>query len=271
MNTRSCDISSLWGDGYKIPWNDPAFSARILKEHLSQAHDLASRKRAFVETQSAWIADHFPVPKPTVLDLGCGPGLYAQILASRCARYVGLDFSPASIDHARRNGPANGEFRLADVTEADFGGPFNLVMMLYGEFNVFPPAQARALLAKAHDALAPGGLLLVERQRFAAVRDVGRGADSEVRAPGGGLFADAPYVCLTENRWFEEEGVAQQRFFVRVEGRTEPLRYRSTTKAWTGEEMAALLREAGLCGVTVHPDWPQPGGDMALVTARKPS
>jgi SAM-dependent methyltransferase len=269
MKNRLYDITSLWDDGYKIPWNDPAFSARILKEHLSQAHHLASRKLSVVEAQSAWIAARFPAPEPAALDLGCGPGLYARQLAPRCRRYVGLDFSPASIVHARQHGPANCEFRLADVTEADFGGPFDLVMMLYGEFNVFSPAQARRLLAKAHAALAPGGLLLIERQRFEAVRSVGLGQAVEVRAPEGGLFADEPYVCLTENDWFEEQGVARQRFQVRIDGRAEPVSYRSTTKAWTGNEMAVLLGEAGFSGVRSHADWPQPDDAMALVSARK--
>jgi SAM-dependent methyltransferase len=269
MKNRLYDIVSLWDDGYKIPWNDPAFSARILKEHLSQEHHMASRKLSEVEAQSAWIAARFPAPEPVALDLGCGPGLYARRLAQLCRRYVGLDFGPASIAYARQHGRANCEFRLADLNEADFGGPFDLAMMLYGEFNVFSPVQARGLLAKAHAALAPGGLLLVERQRFEAVRSVGLAKPAETRAPEGGLFADQPYVCLTENDWFEEEGVARQRFLVRIDGRAEPVAYRSTTKAWTGNEMAALLREAGFCGVQSHADWPQPDDSMALVSARK--
>ena len=33
-----------WAEGEKIPWNDPEFSRRMLKEHLSQKHDAASRR-----------------------------------------------------------------------------------------------------------------------------------------------------------------------------------------------------------------------------------
>lgn len=269
MKNRLFDTASLWDDGYKIPWNDPAFSARILKEHLSQEHHLASRKRSVIEAQSAWIAARFPAPEPAVLDLGCGPGLYAGHLAPRCRCYIGLDFSPASIAYAREHAPARAEFRLADVTEAEFDGPHDLVMMLYGEFNVFSPAQARALLVRAFAALAPGGLLLVERQRFAAVRAVGQGPTVEVRAPEGGLFADEPYVCLTENDWFAEEGVARQRFLVRIEGRAEPVLYRSTTKAWTEAELAALMTGAGFEDITAHADWPAPDDSLALISARK--
>ena len=34
-----------WEEGDNIPWDDPDFSRRMLKEHLAQSHHLASRKR----------------------------------------------------------------------------------------------------------------------------------------------------------------------------------------------------------------------------------
>lgn len=277
MKNRIYDITpgppaaaSLWDGKYKIPWNDPAFSARILKEHLSQEHELASRTSAFIEAQAAWIAARFPRPEPAVLDLGCGPGLYAQLLAGGCDRYIGLDFSPAAIDHARRTvDHLNCGFRLDDVTEAPFDGPYDLVMMLYGEFNVFSPNQARGLLAKAYAAMTPGGLLLIERHRTETVRTMGSAAAVQVDAPSGGLFSDDPYVCLTESFWYEEQGVFLQRFTVREEGREVPTVYRSTTKAWTRAEMAGMLNEAGFVSVTEHPDWPVPDSSLTLVSATK--
>ena len=38
-----------WVEGEKIPWNDPAFSERMLAEHLCQAHDAASRRKEKIE------------------------------------------------------------------------------------------------------------------------------------------------------------------------------------------------------------------------------
>ena len=40
-----------WAEGEKIPWNEPGFSARMLKDHLNQNHDLASRRLEKVEQQ----------------------------------------------------------------------------------------------------------------------------------------------------------------------------------------------------------------------------
>ena len=37
------DYEDIWAGRYKIPWDEPGFSRRMLKEHLNQAHDLASR------------------------------------------------------------------------------------------------------------------------------------------------------------------------------------------------------------------------------------
>lgn len=37
-----------WQEGEKIPWHDPDFSRRMLREHLSQKHDAACHRYAGV-------------------------------------------------------------------------------------------------------------------------------------------------------------------------------------------------------------------------------
>ena len=49
---------AAWAEGDNIPWNDPAFSERMLREHLSQDHDLASRRLATIDRQVDWIHRH---------------------------------------------------------------------------------------------------------------------------------------------------------------------------------------------------------------------
>jgi hypothetical protein len=90
-----------WAEGDNIPWNDPAFSARMLQEHLSQEHDAASRRWGKIDAQVAWIHEHLLGGKPTrILDLGCGPGLYASRLARLGHSCVGIDWGPADKAHA---------------------------------------------------------------------------------------------------------------------------------------------------------------------------
>jgi SAM-dependent methyltransferase len=259
---------SLWDGAYKIPWNDPAFSARMLAEHLSQDHDLASRRAGSVAAQAAWLAGLVPGRGGRVLDLGCGPGLYAPHLTRLGHAYLGVDFGPASVAHARRTAavPGRCQFVLGDVLEADLGGPHALAMMLYGELNVFPPRDALRLLRRARAALAPGGVVAVEFQRADAVREAG-GALSWHTAPSG-LFSDAPHLCLVRGHWFEAEQTAVQCFHV-LDAATGGLRtYRSTTRAYAEGELLALLARAGFDDAELRPDWPEESGSLGLAIAR---
>ena len=59
-----------WAGGGKIPWHDPAFSGRMLREHLSQEHDRASRRFEAIEKHVSWIhgsvKDTQPLASPWV-------------------------------------------------------------------------------------------------------------------------------------------------------------------------------------------------------------
>jgi tRNA (uracil-5-)-methyltransferase TRM9 len=61
----------------------------------------------------------------TILDLGCGSGALGRELARRGHRgaYLGLDFSPALLEEARRRSMGAAlSFRLADLTSLDWDG-----------------------------------------------------------------------------------------------------------------------------------------------------
>lgn len=64
------------------------------------------------------ICDHLmEVRASSVLDLGCGPGQFAQYLRSRMAiPYVGLDFSQVAIERANQRGIADARFAVFDIT-----------------------------------------------------------------------------------------------------------------------------------------------------------
>jgi len=257
-----------WAGEHKIPWHDKDFSRRMLREHLDQSHDLASRNTGRIKEQAAWIRDHAPTPC-RILDLGCGPGLYAPHLARFAQRYLGLDFGPASIDHARRFAdPGRIEFRLADLTETDFGGPHDLALLLYGEMNVFPPEDCLDILTRARRSLDPGGMVMVEVHSEAAVRTLGSGRSWQ--AAQSGLFSDRPSLCLVEGHWFENQRLAQQIFQV-VDLETGGLTtYRSTTQSYSNEGYQDLLKQAGFVDPGVRTGWPAGTSDLFMLTARRP-
>lgn len=52
-----------------------------------------------------------------VLDAGCGPGLYAQLLIERGATVVAVDVSPRMVEHAKARTGGRAEVRVADLAQ----------------------------------------------------------------------------------------------------------------------------------------------------------
>jgi SAM-dependent methyltransferase len=265
-----------WAEGDNIPWNEPGFSQRMLSEHLTQDHDMASRRSATIDAQVAWIHSEILGGRPSrVLDLGCGPGLYASRLARLGHRCLGIDYSPASIRYAREQAAATAaagaqDFVLADLREADYGGPFDLAMQVFGEINVFKPLDARLILAKAARALAPGAALLLEVHEHATVAALGKGGSSWHASPGG-LFSPKPYLCLEEAHWDPESAAATIRYGIvdAATGRVE--HFAQSLQAYTEEGYARLLEDSGFAGIEFLPGFgaaPRTEG-LVLVAARK--
>jgi len=242
-----------WAEGEKIPWNDPEFSRRMLKEHLSQKHDAASRRKRIIRKQVDWI--HGTVlggKKSRVLDLGCGPGLYTAALAGLGHACCGIDFSPASVEYAVKHSPEACTYTLGDIRTTGFGSGYDLVMLIFGEFNVFRPRDATLILQNSFAALGSGGKLLLEIQTFDAVYEMGNqpatwySADNE-------LFADEPHLCLMESFWNEDQQATIERYYIVDATSGGVSRYASTTQAYSEETLVSMLTGAGFQNVEIFP------------------
>ncbi|QIJ06176.1 class I SAM-dependent methyltransferase [Shewanella chilikensis] len=229
----------------KIPWNDADFSQRMLENHLSQEHDWASRKLAVIERQVDWLCSQL-APGAQVLDLGCGPGFYTQLLAKRGFCCTGVDFSPASITYAQQQAQAAGldiDYQLLDVRSYRPTKKFDFIMMTFGELNVFSAADAKSLLKHCANWLTPNGKLLVEVHSFDEVKRQGQ-AEPSWQRQSQGLFLDAPHLLLTEHAWDEALQTSSTLFWV-IEENGKVTRFGSRIQAWQDGEYLQLLNECG--------------------------
>ncbi len=244
-----------WGHGDNIPWSDPEFSERMLREHLSPDHDLASRRQQVIDQQVTWIHEQVLRSHPTrVLDLCCGPGLYGVRLAKYGHQYVGIDYSPASIAYAARES-AGGDpctFIEGDIRQVDYGSGYGLVMMTYGEFNVFRPADIEPILGKVRAALEPGGLILLEPHSREAVVSIGEG-DRTWEALDSGLFSDRPHLYLQQAHWDEPSQAATREFLVIDAASGDVARHAVSYQAYSDAEYRTLLTDQGFGDITFYP------------------
>jgi SAM-dependent methyltransferase len=245
-----------WAEGEKIPWNEPGFSRRMLYEHLSQEHDWASRRAKTIQKQVEWIHREVLSGRPArILDLGCGPGLYTSRLAELGHACSGVDFSPASIEYARefaQKADLRCVYELNDIRAAELNSGYDLVMFVFGEFNVFTPEDARQILKKAHAAIRAGGSLVLEVHTFEAIQEIGMQPGSWYSCESG-LFSDRPHLCLQENFWDERLSVATQRYFIVDAHTSQVTRYASSTQAYTQDQYGRLLEQCGFHAVAFYP------------------
>lgn len=101
-------------------------------------------------------------PAGRLLDVGCGPGLLAHLLARAgfAGEYVGLDPDPRKVERARRwlaESPSR-RFAAGSVEDAPKGS-FSQVAVVDVLYLV-PPDQRDLFLSRAVRALAPGGMLV---------------------------------------------------------------------------------------------------------------
>ena len=98
--------------------------------------------------------------KAKVLDAGCGAGIpVAQILSERFT-VIGVDFSEAQIELARKNVP-NISFLCQDITQLDFqDGTFDAICSYYAIIHI-PRQEHQSLFLNFHRILKPGGLALL--------------------------------------------------------------------------------------------------------------
>jgi SAM-dependent methyltransferase len=262
---------NTWRGAYKIPWDDPDFSRRMLAEHLAQGHDMASRRADWIDKQVAWIHNTLLKGKPSsILDLGCGPGFYSHRLATRGHQCLGIDFGPASIEYAQQHNPDESQcnFTLGDIRRVAFGGPYDLAMILYGELNVFSPAEVSEILCKVQASLRPKGRLIIEIQTPEAVERVGRSTPSEQQSESG-LFSDQPHQCRIESQWLPEQNVAVQTFSVSEATSRQMQIYRNTTQAWPDCDLVALLAKVGFYEAAQCNGWPCNLGELKLWVAHR--
>jgi ubiquinone/menaquinone biosynthesis C-methylase UbiE len=248
------EIPEPWSEGEKIPWDDPKFSRRMLREHLSQDHDAASRRIPIIDQHVRWIHEEILSSKPSkVLDLGCGPGLYTSRLSRLGHECVGIDFSPASITYAideTRRDNLSCAYVLGDIRQTNFGKGYDLVMMIFGEFNVFHSSDANLVLKKVYNALKPDSHILLEAHTFDAVQNIGSRGSTWYSAESG-LFSETPYICLEEHIW--NNHIATIRYYIIDAVTGDVTRHASSMQSYTEKEYQTMITKIGFDEVVFYP------------------
>ncbi len=268
------DKPALFEPGETHFWDDPHISKGMLEAHLDPGNDLASRKNETIDK----IVEHFvsaKVMKPgeRVLDLGCGPGLYAGRLSRKGVKITGIDISQRSIDYAGKSARDNGleiDYRCMNFLDIDFDGEFDAAMQIYGELNTFPDEQRDELLAKVYRALKPGGFFVFDITT--RVTRMKYGLKNRWYVGEGGFWRPGKHLVLEQGFDYPENDVWLDQYIVADESGALSI-YRCWFHDYSLSTITPVLEKAGFQIRTIWNDLTGApyveGGEWIAVLAQK--
>jgi 2-polyprenyl-3-methyl-5-hydroxy-6-metoxy-1,4-benzoquinol methylase len=179
-------------------WNDPHISKGMLEAHLNPEIDLATRKLDFVNQSAEWIAQTAdPAARPRLLDIGCGPGIYAELFCQKGFDVTGLDFSPPAIAYARDHAEAEHlsiRYLCKNYLDMEFDKAFDVITLIFCDFGVLSGEDRVRLLKKVYRALKPGGMFIVDvctMKQYEGWEEKSTWSYSE-----SGFWSDSPHASL---------------------------------------------------------------------------
>jgi SAM-dependent methyltransferase len=193
-------------------WDDEHISKGMLEAHLNPSWDAATRKPEFLDKSVNWISEIAPSSQyKLLLDLGCGPGLYAERFSSAGYSVTGVDFSKRSIAYAKEQtllNKSNIEYRYQNYLTIDYVEHFDVITLIYCDYAVLSITERLNLLKKVYQALKPKGKFI-----FDVFTPIMRKAESRSWQynEGSGFWSEKPHICLESVYQYDDEDKSELR------------------------------------------------------------
>jgi len=225
-------------------WDDPHISKSMLEAHLNTEHDAASRRPGTIDREVQYLISSGVLKRgDRVLDLGCGPGLYASRLAENGMKVTGVDISKRSLDYASRSAREKGleiNYRCLNFFDIVYSDEFDAVLQTHGELGTFSDDKRDELLGKIRTMLKPEGLLI-----FDVTSTTPRPEEPRSRwyIADGGFWRPDRHLVLEQAFNYPEENVRVDQYIV-VDNKNITV-YRTWIHDYTLKSIKPVLEKAG--------------------------
>lgn len=199
---------SLYENGTSIMWTDPYISKHLLNCHIDPNNDMASRSDKKINLIANWILSKITKQELCILDMGCGPGLYAEKFAKHGHKVTGIDFSRNSIEYAKSKTQQNGskiEYSCINYLDMEYEDQFDLIILIYLDFCVLKPGERTTVLNNVFRSLKKGGKFIFDVVNTRNIDEKMLKQSWEVVSKG--FWKDEPYLVLNNGYHYPEHKV----------------------------------------------------------------
>ncbi len=235
---------AIYENGTAEMWTDEYISKQLLNVHLSNETDLASRRQSTIESTVKWILSRTEKKKLKILDLGCGPGLYTELLAQKGHQVTGVDFSANSIGYARNRAKEKSleiEYINENYLKLELAKEtFDLVILIYTDLGVLHPNDQKKLLSFIYKVLKPEGIFIFDVLNDKKLEKKTSPKSWEVCETG--FWRPVPYLALSESFLYEKEKVILYQHLV-YDDEDGLKTYRFWTHFYSDEDLSSMLSE----------------------------
>ena len=247
---------AIYEKGTSFMWTDPHISEQLLSIHLNPDVDLASRKRTSILKTIEWILDLPGKPNQlSILDLGCGPGIYSEVFAQKGHEVTGVDISKNSINYGRNSAQTKGldiGYINASYLELELQKEkYDLVLLIYADFGVLLPEERAMLLQKVYESLRPNGKFIFDVLKDNNIEQKKMSKNWEVCSSG--FWKSKPYLALSESFVYEEQKVILYQHNI-IDTSENIKTYRFWTHFFNQRDLKLLLNESGFRHITHRDD-----------------
>lgn len=247
-------LPTLYAESDDAFWDDEHISKHMLAAHLNPDCDNASRKQEGIIRSVNWIAELCgKAEQKKLLDLGCGPGIYAELLAEKGFQVTGIDFSKRSISYAidsSKKKNLNITYHYQNYLNINYEEEFDVVILIYCDLGVLSPADRGTLLRKIYRALKPGGILILDvfNEPYAKSFQEMESVDYHP----GGFWAAEPYAVIQRNQYYRESRNTLEQYLVITEENCKC--YNIWNQIYTESALEKEVTAAGLENVSFFDD-----------------
>lgn len=230
-------------------WTDTYIAKQMLMAHLDQGTDAASRRMETIEKTAMFINKRVKKGS-TILDLGCGPGLYAERLCESGHLVTGIDFSENSINYARNSAKNKGmeiKYICKSFFDMEYEECFDMAMQIYGELGTFSDESRDQLLRLTLKALKPGGIFIFDVSTPSKEHEIGK-VEKSWYVDNKGFWRKGEHLVLEEKIYYEDNIKLEQFTVIDEE---EVVTYRNWFHDYTKETIEPVVLAAGFSKVQV--------------------